>query len=319
MFKWGFFMAIFKRNVESERNFEKKHILKLKDHYLETDVMKKVASDDGYRDKIKLIEQYLTNENGWILDIGSNTCGESEYLSTKGLSIICTDVNEYALDISRQRATKYGRNYLKYAACDAHHFPFKDNSIDFVTLIESLHHMVNPEHVLREVKRVLVPSGKVLLYEPYAYNPYRRISEIRDYFKGTIEKSFGINQLNRMLKASGLTRVEFNRHVSIPSSTKLNRVSPARRFLKNLYYQCSSRFPGIFANVLMIAQKSDAEGLHVEKRAKREFDEILQCPITGVPLLKIDEGYENMHDKKKYRYQELNGIPILIPTEAIPS
>lgn len=311
-------MGIFERTIEDERNFEKTHILKLKDHYLESDVMQKVAIDDGYRDKIKLIEQYLINEKGWILDIGSNTCGEAEYLSSKGLSIICTDVNEYALDISRQRAIKYRRNNLTYTACDAHHLPFKDNSIDFVTFIESLHHMVNPSHVLLEVKRVLVPRGKVFLYEPYAYNPYRRISEIRDYFKGTIEKSFGINQLNRMLKASGLTPVVSNRHVPIPSLTKTNRVSPARRFLKNLYYQCSSRFPGIFANVVMVAQKIDAKGLYEEKRAKREFDEILQCPITGAPLIRIDGGYKNKNDKKKYRYQELNGIPILIPTEAIP-
>ncbi len=126
-------MKKFERTVENERNFEKKHILKQKDHYLQSDVLAKVAIDDGYCDKLKLIEKYLVNEKGWILDIGSNTCGEAEYLSTKGNSIICTDVNEYALDISRQRAVKYGRNHLQYVACDAHHIPIKDNSIDFVT------------------------------------------------------------------------------------------------------------------------------------------------------------------------------------------
>ena len=98
----------------------------------------------------------------------------------------------------------------------------------------------------------------------------------------------------------------------------MNMVSPARRFLKTLFYQCSRKFPGIFSNVVMVAHKLDAKGLHEEKRAKREFAEILQCPKTGAPLMKINEGYKNKHDKKKYRYQELNGIPILIPTEAIP-
>jgi DNA modification methylase len=41
---------------------------------------------------------------------------------------------------------------------------------------------------LAQAARVLKPNGKISLYDPYRYNPYRRLSEVRDYFRGTIER-----------------------------------------------------------------------------------------------------------------------------------
>lgn len=310
-------MSLFARTVEKERKFEKKHILKLKESYLHSDVIEKAANDEGYCSKLEQIEQYLDNESGWILDIGSNTCGEAEYLATKGYSIVCSDINEYALDISKERTIKYGRNYLNYVACDGHRLPFKDNSFNFVTLIESLHHMVDPQQTLLEARRVLVPGGKLFLYEPYAYDPYRRISEVRDYFKGTIEKSFSISQLTRWLEEVQLTPIVFKRHVAIPSSTKMARVSSFRRALKKLYYKVSVLMPEVFGMVVALAEKPDVDGAPKENFKDKEFVELLQCPITGSSLRKITEGYENDAPDKKCRFKDLNGIPILIPSENI--
>ncbi len=300
--------------VESERDFEKNHLLKLKQYYLDTDVLEKVATDEGYRDKLALIEKYLDGETGWILDIGSHTCGEDEYLGTKGYSIICTEINEYALDVSRTRSIQFGRDNLKYVACDGHHLPFKDNSIHFVMFNESLHHMMDVDKALAEVERILVPGGKVFFYEPYAYNPYRRLSEVRDYFKGTIEKSFGINQLKKLLNTAELELVKMERHVEIPSQKKMDRVSAFRRFLKQTYYTVSCIMPETFGMVAMLAQKPDkTDPIKIDKKP---FDSILQCPLTSTALEFKSNGLQNTDNQNRYHYADLNGIPILVPTEA---
>lgn len=299
--------------VESERDFEKNHLLKLKQYYLDTDVLEKVATDEGYRDKLELIQQFLGDEQGWVLDIGSHTCGEDEYLGTKGYNIICTEINEYALDVSRMRSIQFNRDNLKYVACDGHHLPFKDNSIHFVMFNESLHHMMDVEQALNEVFRVLVPGGKVFFYEPYAFNPYRRLSEVRDYFKGTIEKSFGVNQLKKLLANAGFQFEKMQRHVEIPSQKKLDRVSAFRRFLKRTYYTVSTWMPNMFGMVAMLASKPQESNSSSEKQP---LEEILRCPLTKTPLVFKSSGLQNTSETERYHYAELNGIPILVPEEA---
>ena len=77
----------FKISADQERQWEKKHILKLKNEYLNTDVLIKYQNDLGYRLKIDLIKKFLNQykTDGYILDIGSNTCGESEILNYEGI------------------------------------------------------------------------------------------------------------------------------------------------------------------------------------------------------------------------------------------
>jgi len=48
---------------------------------------------------------------------------------------------------------------LKLIRADAHNLPFKNNSFDLVICTEVLEHVVNPEKVLGEIKRVLTNDG----------------------------------------------------------------------------------------------------------------------------------------------------------------
>ena len=81
---------------------------------------------------------------------------------------------------------------MDYFAIDAHKMPFKNETFDKVIAYEMLHHMEKIDVALKEMFKVLKNGGYFFTVEPYAYNPYRRISEVRDYFRGTIEKSFSI-------------------------------------------------------------------------------------------------------------------------------
>jgi ubiquinone/menaquinone biosynthesis C-methylase UbiE len=245
--------------TEQEHQFEREVISRLRDRYLTTDVMAKVQDDPGYAEKVSLIERALAGTTDWILDVGSNTCGESEYLTTRGYKIIANDINELALEISRERCARFGRPSPRYLVCDAQSLQLANEHVSFVIFNESLHHMPNAPRALAEAARVLKPGGSLFLYEPYAYNPYRRLSEIRDYFKGSVEKSFGVSQLRRLLAEAGFKVVSLERHVCTASNWKLAQFNPVHRNLRKLYVAASKQMLWMFGNLMVVAEKPAAK------------------------------------------------------------
>lgn len=247
----------FKISADQERQWEKKHILKLKNEYLNTDVLIKYQNDLGYRLKIDLIKKFLNQykTDGYILDIGSNTCGESEILNYEGHRMVATDINEIALSLSKKRSLKFRNQKMDYFAIDAHNIPFMDETFDKITAIEVLHHLENLQPSLDEMFRVLKNGGMLFTYEPYALNPYRRLSEIRDYFRGTIEKSFYLKQIKNKFITAGFEIKQINL-ISLPiSTTKINNANFLRKIVKTLYSKLSQKFPSVFGMIVLIARK----------------------------------------------------------------
>ena len=78
---------------KSEREFEKRHIESKRDRYLPTNAVDRYKQDLGYREKIDIIKTFLESVNakaynGYVLDLGANTCGESEVLFHLGYNMI---------------------------------------------------------------------------------------------------------------------------------------------------------------------------------------------------------------------------------------
>ena len=241
--------------TEQEHAFETARTTRLRERYLNADAVAKVRDDPGYAEKVSLIEQALQGETGWILDVGANTCGESEYLTTRGFKIICNDINEIALDVSRERCARFGRPSPSYLVSDAQHLQMENEAVSFVFFNESLHHMPDAPQALAEAWRVLKPGGKLFLYEPYAYNPYRRLSEIPEIFRGTVEKSFGIREVRRFLTIAGFTILSFRRYVTVPSEWKMTEFGVTHRILRRFYAAVSRRALWLFGNLVVVAQK----------------------------------------------------------------
>jgi len=244
--------------TQQEHEFEAARISRLRERYLTTDVMWKVRNDPGYAQKVALIEDTLAGTSDWILDVGANTCGEAEYLTARGYKIIANDINEVALEVSRERCARFGRPSPRYLACDAQQLELSDDSVSVVIFNESLHHMPDASRALAQAVRVLKPGGRILLYEPYAYNPYRRLSEVRDYFKGTVERSFRIAQLKELLEQQGLNILSFERHVCKVSEWKLTEFTLVHRILRRIYTAVSRRALWLFGNLKVIAEKPNS-------------------------------------------------------------
>ena len=200
-------------SATDERVYEKRLIENKKDIYLNNNVLDKYINDKGYKEKVDIIKNYLErcNVKQYILDIGSNTSGESEILFHLGYKMIPTDINEIALSISKKRSKYFRNEELVYFASDAHNIPVADNTFEFIIAFEVLHHMENVNDVVSELYRVLLPGGHLFTFDPYAFNPYRKIAEFRDYFKGTIEKSFSIRKLKNILKVNGFEIININK------------------------------------------------------------------------------------------------------------
>lgn len=253
--------------TQQEREFEIAQVTRLRERYLATDVMAKVHNDPGYAEKVALIERALAGTDDWVLDVGANTCGESEYLTTRGYRMIANDVNEVALEISRERCARFGRSAPRYLPGDAQSLPIEPGSVAFVIFNESLHHMPDPALALARAARALKPGGRMFLYEPYAFNPYRRLSEFRDHFRGTVEKSFGIRQLRRLLNHAGLVIVSLERHVCTASDWKLAQFSLAHRILRKTYVAVSRRALWLFGNLMVVAEKPNSRCPNAKLRA----------------------------------------------------
>ena len=57
--------------------------------------------------------------------------------------------------------------------------PFESGSFDLVTCIEAFHYVGDPEHGVREIRRVLRPDGTVLISVPFVWEYDRTILEHR--------------------------------------------------------------------------------------------------------------------------------------------
>lgn len=99
-----------------------------------------------------------------VLDIGCNSGEFMKLLQEKRECIVDgVDVSEIAIEKAK---AKVGANFVHL--CDAEHLPFQNETFDVVVLMEVLSHLVDPEATLKEIRRVLKPSGVLMGSVPHA-------------------------------------------------------------------------------------------------------------------------------------------------------
>lgn len=295
-------------DVAAEREFERKNVQGKRDWYLKTNPVDRSETDPAYRAKVDWIEGALGGVDGRVLDIGGNTAGEAAVLAHRGYRMLVGDINETALDISRERGAKFGLPPVEYVAFDAHHLPFSDEVFSAVTIIEALHHMVDYSEVLKEALRVLKPGGLLFAMEPNALNPIRRAGEVRDRFRGTIEKSFYSWDLQRLCENAGFSEIRITPFGIEKPDWKLAEVPRHRRWLFRLHCWLGIHYPGVFGSLAVAARRPGRLG----DQEVQPLPEILRCPINGNALGYSLESRRWVDAVTGISFPDLNGIPILI-------
>ena len=107
--------------------------------------------------RLKRVISNIPN-NSTILDIGCGT-------SARFLKTISPKIKQgFGVDFKVENAT-YGNIKTTQLKLDDR-LPFGDSSFDAVTMLAVLEHIENEKQILKEIDRVLVPGGKLILTVP---------------------------------------------------------------------------------------------------------------------------------------------------------
>lgn len=107
-------------------------------------------------------EEALSNLSGKVLEVGVGTGRNLKYYPT-GCSVIGIDISAGMLEKARKKAR--GMKNVTFLLMDAENLEFPDNSFDYVVTTFVLCSIPDPVKALKEMRRVLKPSGELIALE----------------------------------------------------------------------------------------------------------------------------------------------------------
>ena len=148
------------------------------------------------RDKVSLINSYQPLK-GRILDIGAGTGDYLLECKNQNWDILGIEPNDKAKGIAVGKGIKFGDTIEK----------LESNSFDVITMWHVLEHVPDVEHQVAELKRLLKPSGTIIIAVPnfksYDANHYKEFWAAYDvprhlwhFSKTAIEKIFDKQNMN---------------------------------------------------------------------------------------------------------------------------
>lgn len=100
-----------------------------------------------------------------VLDVAAGRCWSTRLLAERGAECTATDIMEHptlGLGVGERIFRRYGL-YFERVLCDMTRMPFARGTFDSVWISGSLHHTMDLETTIREIARVLVPGGQLVL------------------------------------------------------------------------------------------------------------------------------------------------------------
>lgn len=127
------------------------------------------------------IQYYLANHtvqemfaDKTVMDIGCGAGGKTLYYASLGVKHIygVEVLQKYEADANQLAAELALADRFSFVTADAAQLPFDTNSIDTIIMNDAMEHVDEPEAVIQECLRVLVPGGKLFVNFPPYYHPY---------------------------------------------------------------------------------------------------------------------------------------------------
>ncbi len=131
-----------------------------------------------------------------VLDIASGEGYGSAMLARRARRVIGVDIS---LEAIQHAGVRYQKNNLEFVVGSCSHIPLSDSSVDMVVSFETIEHHDQHEQMMQEIKRVLSPTGCLVISSPDKFhysdeldyrNPFHIKELYEDEFKELIDQHF---------------------------------------------------------------------------------------------------------------------------------
>lgn len=146
-----------------------------------------------------------------VLDFGAGTCWASRWLTQLGMQVIALDVSRTALKMGEAlyaRQPVLGKRPApRFLPFDGRRIELADASVDRILCLDTLHHLLNPDEVLREMGRILKPGAIAGFSEPGPRHSrsFQSQYEMRNY--KVLEDDVDIHRVWEAARAAGFQRL----------------------------------------------------------------------------------------------------------------
>ncbi len=127
-------------------------------------VHSKNFNDTRMRDELLQLAAVKSNEI--VLDLACGPGILTEELAKYAQHVTAVDATEKMIQICQSKNIKN----ITATQAIAEKLPFADNSFDCIVNRLAIHHFFDPDKVLKEMKRVLKPKGKIIIADVYSSN-----------------------------------------------------------------------------------------------------------------------------------------------------
>lgn len=143
-------------------------------------------------------------KNTIVADLGTGTGYLALELAKHAKIVFAIDQSQNMLDQIKEKVRNHKIDNIYTLTSDIQSIPFQSSQIDIVTMNMALHHMLEPNLIIKEMYRLLNDKGIVIISDVMNHNGKWAIEEMHDVWLG-----FSRNQIEYWLSENGFIDIEF--------------------------------------------------------------------------------------------------------------